>query len=82
VLVSFVFEALLIALAGGIIGSLFALMFNGVPMRIPMGAFRFQVDLQLVALGLGLAALIGLLGIAWPLFRATRVTIVNAIRQL
>ena len=82
VLVSFVFEALLIALAGGIIGSLFSLTLNGLPMRIPMGAFRFQVDFQLVALGLGLAALIGLLGIAWPLYRATRVTIVNAIRQL
>jgi ABC-type antimicrobial peptide transport system permease subunit len=82
VLVSFVFEALLIALAGGIVGSLFSLTLNGLPMRIPMGAFRFQVDFQLVALGLGLAALIGLLGIAWPLFQATRVTIVNAICQL
>ena len=82
VLVSFALEALLIATAGGILGSLFALTLNGLPMRIPMEAFRFQVNFQLVALGLGLAALIGLLGVAWPLFRATRLTIVSAIRQL
>lgn len=82
VLVSFALEALVIALLGGLIGSLVALTLNGLPMRIPMGAFRFQVDLNLVGIGLALAAVIGLLGVAWPLLRATRVTIVNAIRQL
>jgi ABC-type lipoprotein release transport system permease subunit len=82
VLVSFALEALLTAFSGGILGSLLALTLNGLPMLIPMGAFRFQVNFQLVTLGLALAALIGLLGVAWPIFRATRVTIVNAIRQL
>lgn len=79
---SFLLEALLMAAAGGAIGSALALLLNGLPMRIPMGAFRFQVDFTLVAVGLGLACLIGLLGVAWPLRRATRIKIVDAIRHL
>lgn len=79
---SFVLEALLIAIGGGIVGSALALLLNGLPMRIPMGAFRFQVDFSLVAIGLGLACLIGLLGVAWPLHRATRIKIVDAIKHL
>lgn len=79
---SFVLEALLIASAGGVIGAALALLLNGLPMRIPMGAFRFQVDFPLVAIGLGLAWLIGLLGVAFPLHRATRIKIVDAIRHL
>ena len=79
---SFFLEALLISVAGGIVGSALALFLNGLPMRIPMGAFRFQVDFSLVAVGLGLACLIGLLGVAWPLHRATRIKIVDAIRHL
>lgn len=79
---SFFLEALLISVAGGIVGSALALFLNGLPMRIPMGAFRFQVDFSLVAVGLGLACLIGLLGAAWPLYRATRIKIVDAIRHL
>lgn len=79
---SFFLEALLISVAGGAAGSALALFLNGLPMRIPMGAFRFQVDFSLVAVGLGLACLIGLLGVAWPLHRATRIKIVDAIRHL
>ena len=79
---SFIVEAMLICMAGGVVGSALALLLNGLPMRIPMGAFRFQVDFSLVVIGLGLACLIGLLGVAWPLRRATRVKIVDAIRHL
>lgn len=82
VAISFLVEALQICLAGGVVGSALALLLNGLPMRIPMGAFRFQVDLTLVAVGLGLACLIGLLGVAFPLRRATRIKIVDAIRHL
>ncbi len=82
VALSFVVEALLISITGGILGCSFALLLNGLPMRIPMGAFRFQVDLSLLAVGLGLACLIGLLGVAWPLRRATQITIVDAVRHL
>lgn len=79
---SFVMEALFISIAGGVVGCALALLLNGLPMRIPMGAFRFQVDLPLVAVGIGLACVIGLLGVAWPLRRATQITIVDAIRHL
>lgn len=79
---SFVMEALFISIAGGVVGCALALLLNGLPMRIPMGAFRFQVDLPLVTVGIGLACVIGLLGVAWPLRRATQITIVDAIRHL
>lgn len=75
-------EALAPAVAGGAVASLLALGLNGLALRIPMGAFRFQVDAPLVGAGILLSLGIGLLGAAWPLLRASQIKVVDAIRHL
>jgi putative ABC transport system permease protein len=80
--VAFVIESMIPAMAGGLVAGLLALCLNGLPLRIPMGAFRLQVDAQLVAVAVMLSVLIGLLGAAWPVWLAVRLRAVDAIRQL
>ena len=82
IVLAFLIESLLPALLGGIAACALAFTVNGLPLRIPMGAFRFQVGPPLLAMGLLLSALIGLLGAAWPLWRASRIKTVEAIRHL
>jgi putative ABC transport system permease protein len=82
IVLAFLIESLLPALLGGLGACTLAFTVNGLPLRIPMGAFRFQVDLPLLAMGLMLSALIGFLGAAWPLWRASRIKTVDAIRHL
>lgn len=80
VLLSFMLESVLLCLGGGILGCLLGLTLNGLPLKIPMGAFRFAVDASTIALGAGLALLIGVLGSLAPVLRAARVRIVEALR--
>jgi putative ABC transport system permease protein len=80
VLLSFVLESVLLCLAGGILGVAAGLLLSGLPMKIPMGAFRFQVDTTTVALGLGLALLIGVLGALLPVLRVSGLKIVDSLR--
>lgn len=80
VLLSFMLESVLLCLAGGLLGSLLGLTLNGLPLKIPMGAFRFAVDAATIGLGLGLALLIGVLGSLAPVLQAARVKIVEALR--
>ncbi|MGC1481637.1 MAG: ABC transporter permease [Chthoniobacterales bacterium] len=79
---SFLIESLIPALVGGALACLVALGANGFALRIPMGAFRFEVGPSLLAVGMGLSALIGILGAAWPLWRSARLKTVDAIRHL
>lgn len=81
VLLSFVIESVLLCLAGGIVGVAAGLALSGLPMKIPMGAFRFQVDGAVIALGLGLALLIGTLGALLPVMRVARLKIVDSLRS-
>lgn len=80
VLLSFMLESVLLCLGGGILGSLLGLTLNGLPLKIPMGAFRFAVDAGTIALGIGLAILIGVLGSVAPVLRAARLRVVEALR--
>jgi putative ABC transport system permease protein len=75
-------ESLIPALAGGAVACLLALGLNGFALRIPMGAFRFEVGPFLLGAGMGLSVLIGILGAAWPLWRSSRLKTVDAIRHL
>jgi len=79
---SFLIESLIPALVGGALACVIALGANGFALRIPMGAFRFEVGPQLLAIGMGLSVLIGILGAAWPLWRSARLKTVDAIRHL
>jgi putative ABC transport system permease protein len=79
---AFLIESLIPALAGGAVACLLALGLNGFALRIPMGAFRFEVGPFLLGAGMGLSVLIGILGAAWPLWRSSRLKTVDAIRHL
>jgi putative ABC transport system permease protein len=79
---AFLIESLIFALIGGVLACLLALGLNGFALRIPMGAFRFEIGPLLLGAGMGLSVLIGILGAAWPLWRSSRLKTVDAIRHL
>lgn len=79
---AFLIESLIPALVGGVLACLVALGVNGYALRIPMGAFRFEVGPLLLGTGMGLSVLIGIFGAAWPLWRSARLKTVDAIRHL
>jgi putative ABC transport system permease protein len=81
VLLAFLLESVALCLAGGVIGAVPALLLNDLPLRVPMGAFRFVVDGQTVASGLLLSVLIGLIGAAFPLAQAARRPLVEVLRS-
>ena len=81
ILVSFMIESILICLAGGALGVLGGAFLNGLPMRMPMGAFRFAVDPITLGTGLGLAAVIGTVGAIVPVWRVARLPTVEALRS-
>ncbi|MDX2081285.1 MAG: ABC transporter permease [Terrimicrobiaceae bacterium] len=79
---AFLIESLIPAIIGGVLACVIALCANGFALRIPMGAFRFEVGPSLLGAGLGLSVLIGIFGAAWPLCRSARLKTVDAIRHL
>ena len=81
VLGAFLLESVALCLCGGLIGALPALFLNDLPLRVPMGAFRFVVDGHTVAVGLSLSVLIGLIGAVFPLARAARRPLVEVLRN-
>jgi putative ABC transport system permease protein len=75
-------EAVLIAVAGGALGlGLAVLAFRG---RTPIEAFfpGFGVTGGTVALGLGLAMLLGLVSGAVPALQSARLSVVSALRRV
>ena len=86
--VSFVFEALVIALIGGLIGCLFVMPLNGFTtgtmnmQTFSHMAFAFKVTPLLLALGVLFALLMGLVGGVPPAIRAARRPIALALREL
>jgi putative ABC transport system permease protein len=86
VVISVMTEALLLALAGGLAGALFAwFLFNNVAVST-LGAnftqvvFRFTVTPALVQQGLVIALVIGLVGGLLPALRAARLPVTTALR--
>jgi putative ABC transport system permease protein len=88
VVASFVFESLLIALVGGIVGCLATVPVNGVGVSTMNWqtfshlAFAFRVTPTLVALGLLFALGMGLIGGLLPAIRAARLPVASALREL
>lgn len=80
VLLSFILESTLLCLLGGVVGGSAGLLLNGLPMRVPMGAFRFIIDPLTLGIGLGLALLIGILGALVPVASVGRITIVDGLK--
>ena len=78
---SVVAEALVLALAGALIGTSVALlMFNGQQKAFGNNVFNFTVTPGLIGLGLAWALIVALLGGLLPSIRAARLPIVDALR--
>lgn len=87
VVVSVMIEALLLALAGAVLGALIAyLLFNNLSVatlgqNFTQVVFSFKVTPQLVVRGLVIAVLIGMIGGFLPALRAARVPITTSLRE-
>ena len=87
VVVSVMIEALLLALAGGIVGALIAYaLFNNFSVstlgqNFTQVVFNFKVTPQLVARGLIIAIIIGMIGGLMPALRAARLPVTTSLRE-
>jgi putative ABC transport system permease protein len=85
---AFLLESLIVALTGGLIGSLAALPFNGFTtgtmnwQTFSHLAFAFRITPDIVLWGLAFALLMGILGGLPPAIRAARLPISVALREL
>jgi ABC-type antimicrobial peptide transport system permease subunit len=78
-------ESVLIAMLGGLLGVVGGkLLFMVVDLsKLSMGFIRsFQVELPTVALGLGIALVVGLTSGGLPAFRVARLTVSDGLRRL
>ena len=88
VVLAFVTESMWIALIGGVLGCLLALPVNGITtgtinwQTFSHLAFAFRITPDLLALGLGFAVLMGLLGGVPPAIRAARANVASTMRAL
>jgi len=88
IVLSFVFEALLIAFIGGLIGCLAVLPLHGITtgamnfQTFSHLAFAFQITPPLLATGIVFALFMGLIGGVPPAIRAARRPVVQALRAL
>lgn len=85
---SFLVESILIALAGGLIGCLAALPFNGFTAgtlnwaSFSYLAFSFRVTPEILASGVIFSLVMGVVGGLPPAVRAARVPVIVALREL
>jgi putative ABC transport system permease protein len=87
VVVSVMIEALLLALAGGVLGALIAyVLFNNFTVstlgqNFTQVVFNFKVTPALVARGLGIALAVGMVGGFLPALRAARLPVTVSLRE-
>jgi ABC-type lipoprotein release transport system permease subunit len=79
--VSFLVEAVAISVAGGVLGVVAGLFANDVPMTLSQGAFFLVVDGRVMAAGLGLSVVIGVVGALLPTVKGLRMGIIEAMRH-
>jgi putative ABC transport system permease protein len=88
VILSFLFEALLISFAGGALGCLFVLPLNGWTtstmnfQTFSSLAFAFKITFNLLLVGVLFALVMGVLGGMFPAIRAARRPVAQALRDL
>ena len=85
VLISFLFESVLLAVLGGVAGCLLSLPVNGITAGTSSNfselAFRFVITPVTLLEGIGFAALMGLAGGFFPARKAAARAIVEALRE-
>ena len=87
VFLSFLFEALLLGLLGGVVGCLMVLPLNGVRtgttnwQTFTEVAFAFRITPEVLGPAVAFAIVLGLLGGAWPAWRAARLQPTQALRR-
>src|SRR5215469_7352550 len=87
VVTSVMIEALLLALAGGVLGALIAyVLFNNLSVstlgqNFTQVVFNFKVTPELVTRGLIIAVIIGMLGGLMPALRAARLPVTTSLRE-
>lgn len=87
ILFSFLLESLLLCVAGGVLGCLATLPFNGLSTGTANWAtfseitFSFRFGPEVLIQGIMLAVTMGLLGGLFPAIRAVRMNIVSALRE-
>jgi putative ABC transport system permease protein len=92
ILVSFVIEALMLCVAGGVLGVVFTFLVFNLYLTKPTGTmnfrtfsevlFNFRLTPPLISAGIVFSLAMGLLGGFFPAWRAARLRIVNALREL
>ncbi|MEX0879371.1 MAG: FtsX-like permease family protein [Thermoanaerobaculia bacterium] len=92
ILLSFVLEALMLCLAGGLLGVVFTFLAFNLFLTKPTGTmnfrtfsevlFNFRMTPQLIAGGLAFALAMGVVGGLFPAFRAARLKITTALREI
>ena len=88
VLLSVMIEALLLALAGGLLGAMIAyVLFNNLSVstlgqNFTQVVFNFKVTPELVARGLIISIVIGMIGGLLPAIRAARLPVTTGLREL
>lgn len=87
IFVSFLFESVLIGLLGGVLGSLLVIPIHGIETGTTNWdtfteiAFSFQITPVVLATAITYAVGLGLIGGAWPAFRAARMKPTDALRR-
>lgn len=87
-LLSFLFESIIISLVGGVLGMALALPINGITTSTTNFAsfsevgFAFQVNSEALLAGLILSALIGLMGGFFPARRAAKQSLATSLRAI
>jgi len=87
IFLSFLFEALVLGLLGGLVGVLLTLPLSGVEtgttnfQTFTEVAFAFRVTPRVLVTAIVFAIVLGLLGGAWPAWRAARMEPVEALRR-
>jgi putative ABC transport system permease protein len=87
IFLSFLFEALVLGIVGGLVGCVLALPFNGIEagtmnfQTFTEMAFAFRVTPLVLGIAVACALMLGILGGAWPAWRAARLKPTIALRQ-
>jgi ABC-type antimicrobial peptide transport system permease subunit len=83
VVASFVQESLLMAMAGGLVGSAIALVFlDGFAVRVSMGAFGLVVDGTVTGIGVLSGMVLGAVGSLPPALRALNLPVAEALKAV